>query len=82
MRRWSQLFVRRRLRCVHRTARRHRDLAPAVTERCSSRAQGCAAVTSDRATARAFVERLYAAHHSEIYAYLAECCATMSWRPT
>src|SRR5688500_11453882 len=29
------------------------------------------AVTTDRATARASVERLYAAHHSEIYAYLA-----------
>jgi RNA polymerase sigma-70 factor (ECF subfamily) len=28
-------------------------------------------VTTDPATARAFVERLYAAHHSEIYAYLA-----------
>jgi RNA polymerase sigma-70 factor (ECF subfamily) len=28
-------------------------------------------VTTDRATARAFVERVYAAHHSEIYAYLA-----------
>jgi RNA polymerase sigma-70 factor (ECF subfamily) len=28
-------------------------------------------VTTDRATARASVERLYAAHHSEIYAYLA-----------
>jgi RNA polymerase sigma-70 factor, ECF subfamily len=28
-------------------------------------------VTSDRAAARAFVERVYAAHHSEIYAYLA-----------
>jgi RNA polymerase sigma-70 factor (ECF subfamily) len=28
-------------------------------------------MTSDRATARAFVERLYAAHHAEIYAYLA-----------
>ena len=27
-------------------------------------------VTSDPATARAFVERLYAAHHAEIYAYL------------
>jgi len=29
------------------------------------------AVTTDRATARAFVERLYVAHHREIYAYLA-----------
>jgi RNA polymerase sigma-70 factor (ECF subfamily) len=29
------------------------------------------AVTKDRATARASVERLYASHHSEIYAYLA-----------
>jgi RNA polymerase sigma-70 factor, ECF subfamily len=28
-------------------------------------------VTRDRATARAFVERVYAAHHGEIYAYLA-----------
>jgi RNA polymerase sigma-70 factor (ECF subfamily) len=28
-------------------------------------------VTTDRATARANVERLYAAHHGEIYAYLA-----------
>lgn len=28
-------------------------------------------MTSDPATARAFVERLYAAHHAEIYAYLA-----------
>lgn len=28
------------------------------------------AVTSDPATARAFVERLYAAHHGEIYGYL------------
>lgn len=28
-------------------------------------------MTNDRATARAFVERLYAAHHAEIYAYLA-----------
>jgi RNA polymerase sigma-70 factor (ECF subfamily) len=28
-------------------------------------------VTTDPATARAFVERLYAAHHGEIYAYLA-----------
>jgi len=28
-------------------------------------------VTTDRATARAFVERLYVAHHGEIYAYLA-----------
>jgi RNA polymerase sigma-70 factor (ECF subfamily) len=28
-------------------------------------------VTRDRATARAFVERLYAVHHGEIYAYLA-----------
>jgi RNA polymerase sigma-70 factor (ECF subfamily) len=28
-------------------------------------------VTTDRATARASVERLYGAHHSEIYAYLA-----------
>lgn len=28
-------------------------------------------MTTDRATARAFVERLYAAHHGEIYAYLA-----------
>lgn len=28
-------------------------------------------VTADRATARASVERLYTAHHSEIYAYLA-----------
>ena len=28
-------------------------------------------MTSDRATARAFVERLYAAHHAEIYSYLA-----------
>jgi RNA polymerase sigma factor (sigma-70 family) len=28
-------------------------------------------VTTDPATARAFVERLYAAHHAEIYAYLA-----------
>ena len=28
-------------------------------------------MTTDRATARAFVERLYVAHHSEIYAYLA-----------
>ncbi len=28
-------------------------------------------VTTDRATARASIERLYAAHHSEIYAYLA-----------
>jgi RNA polymerase sigma-70 factor (ECF subfamily) len=28
-------------------------------------------VTRDRATARAFVERLYGAHHGEIYAYLA-----------
>lgn len=27
-------------------------------------------MSDDRATARAFVERLYAAHHSEIYAYL------------
>lgn len=36
------------------------------------RAEGApVAVTTDRATARAFVERLYAAHHSEIYAYLA-----------
>ena len=32
---------------------------------------GAVAMTSDRATARAFVERLYAAHHAEIYAYLA-----------
>jgi RNA polymerase sigma-70 factor (ECF subfamily) len=29
------------------------------------------AVTTDPASARAFVERLYAAHHAEIYAYLA-----------
>lgn len=29
------------------------------------------AMTSDRATARAFIERLYAAHHGEIYGYLA-----------
>jgi len=29
------------------------------------------AVTSDPATARSFIERLYASHHSEIYAYLA-----------
>ncbi|MEX2546590.1 MAG: sigma-70 family RNA polymerase sigma factor [Chloroflexota bacterium] len=28
-------------------------------------------VTADRAAARAFVERVYAAHHGEIYAYLA-----------
>ena len=28
-------------------------------------------VTRDRATARAFVERVYVAHHAEIYAYLA-----------
>lgn len=28
-------------------------------------------MTTDRATARAFVERLYQAHHGEIYAYLA-----------
>ena len=28
-------------------------------------------MTRDPATARAFVERIYAAHHSEIYAYLA-----------
>ena len=28
-------------------------------------------MTTDRATARAFVERLYVAHHREIYAYLA-----------
>jgi RNA polymerase sigma factor (sigma-70 family) len=28
-------------------------------------------VTTDRATARAFVERLYVLHHGEIYAYLA-----------
>jgi RNA polymerase sigma factor (sigma-70 family) len=28
-------------------------------------------MTTDRATARAFVERLYGAHHAEIYAYLA-----------
>lgn len=28
-------------------------------------------MTTDRATARAFVERLYVAHHGEIYAYLA-----------
>ncbi len=28
-------------------------------------------MTTDPATARAFIERLYAAHHSEIYAYLA-----------
>lgn len=28
-------------------------------------------MTSDPATARTFVERLYAAHHAEIYAYLA-----------
>ena len=34
-------------------------------------AVGAVAVTTDRATARAFVERLYAAHHAEIYAYLA-----------
>jgi RNA polymerase sigma-70 factor (ECF subfamily) len=34
-------------------------------------AQAAIVVTSDRATARAFVERLYAAHHGEIYAYLA-----------
>jgi RNA polymerase sigma-70 factor (ECF subfamily) len=27
-------------------------------------------VSDDRATARAFIERLYAAHHAEIYAYL------------
>ncbi len=32
---------------------------------------GAIAMTSDRATARAFVERLYAAHHAEIYGYLA-----------
>jgi RNA polymerase sigma-70 factor (ECF subfamily) len=32
---------------------------------------GAIAVTNDRATARASIERLYAAHHSEIYAYLA-----------
>ena len=32
---------------------------------------GSSAVTRDPATARAFVERLYAAHHAEIYAYLA-----------
>jgi RNA polymerase sigma-70 factor (ECF subfamily) len=30
-----------------------------------------AAVTTDRATARAFVEQLFRLHHSEIYAYLA-----------
>ena len=36
------------------------------------RAEGApVTVTTDRATARAFIERLYAAHHSEIYAYLA-----------
>jgi RNA polymerase sigma factor (sigma-70 family) len=36
------------------------------------RAEGATVtVTSDRATARAFVERMYAAHHAEIYAYLA-----------
>ena len=32
---------------------------------------GAVTMTSDRATARAFIERLYAAHHAEIYAYLA-----------
>jgi len=32
---------------------------------------GAVAVTTDPASARAFVERLYAAHHAEIYAYLA-----------
>jgi len=32
---------------------------------------GAFPVTTDRATARAFVERLYAAHHGEIYGYLA-----------
>lgn len=32
---------------------------------------GAIPVTTDRATARAFVERLYAAHHAEIYGYLA-----------
>ena len=36
------------------------------------RAEGApVTVTTDRATARAFIERLYAAHHAEIYAYLA-----------
>jgi RNA polymerase sigma-70 factor (ECF subfamily) len=32
---------------------------------------GTEAVTRDRATARAFVEELFALHHAEIYAYLA-----------
>ncbi|CAN5791509.1 hypothetical protein BH24CHL5_BH24CHL5_13620 [soil metagenome] len=39
------------------------EARPSVTETVT--------VTNDRASARAFVERLYAAHHSEIYAYLA-----------
>lgn len=34
-------------------------------------ALGAVSVTTDRAAARAFVERLYAAHHGEIYGYLA-----------
>jgi len=33
-------------------------------------APGAEEVTNDRATARAFIERLYAAHHEEIYSYL------------
>ena len=32
---------------------------------------GANAVTTDPASARSFVERLYASHHAEIYAYLA-----------
>ena len=35
-----------------------------------TRALGATFVTSDRASARAAIERLYAAHHAEIYSYL------------
>jgi RNA polymerase sigma-70 factor, ECF subfamily len=35
-----------------------------------SHANGMVAVTQDRATARACIEQLYAAHHTEIYGYL------------
>ena len=57
-----------------RSARAHRPAWGNVRSRsaaCSKPRSIGRHVTTDRATARAFVERLYAAHHAEIYAYLA-----------
>ena len=44
--------------------------SPGVTTTTRGTSQGSHAVTRDRALARAFVERLFALHHGEIYTYL------------